>query len=62
MYNSTLRFQTFLRLVYGQFFAQTRVSGQVLSNLFPHLWVKNVIIVGKKCNISSTTYVCNYLN
>ncbi len=30
MYNSTFRFQTFLRLAYGQFSAQKRVSGQAL--------------------------------
>jgi len=33
MYSSTLRFQDFLRLVYGQLFAQTRGIGQALINL-----------------------------
>jgi len=33
MYYSTLRFQNFLRLAYGQLFNQTQVTGQVLIRL-----------------------------
>ncbi len=35
MYISTLRFQSFLRLAYGQLFIQTRVSVQALGRIKP---------------------------